>query len=93
VQVQPKYSMAGQNVGGTVVVEVQIDEGGTVILGKVIKLTIRKPRTMTEADARRYGEELKRAALEAAMQWKFKPVEVNGMRVKVIGSITFNFNR
>jgi outer membrane biosynthesis protein TonB len=84
--------MAGQNVGGTVVVEVTIDETGNVILGKAIKLTIRKPAMMTEADARQYGEELRKAAVEAAMQWKFKPVQVNGVPVKVIGNITFTFH-
>jgi hypothetical protein len=92
VQVQPKYSMAGQNVGGTVVVEVTIDEAGNVILGRAIKLTIQKPRMMTEADARRYGEELKKAALDAAMQWKFKPIMVNGVAVKATGNITFTFH-
>jgi YD repeat-containing protein len=93
VRVQPKYSLAGRNVGGTVVVEVMIDEAGNVVTAKPVNVTIRKPRGMTEADARYCGEELKKAALDAAMQWKFHPVKVNGSPVKAVGNITFSFHQ
>ena len=35
---------------------------------------------------------LKDAAVNAARGWKFTPTQLSGTPVKVIGTITFNFN-
>jgi len=34
---------------------------------------------------------LKDAAVEAARQWQFSPTQLSGVAVKVIGTLTFNF--
>jgi protein TonB len=60
---------------GAVVVEVTIDENGSVIAASAIS-----------------GHPLlKDAAVSAARRWKFKPTKLSGQPVKVIGTITFNF--
>jgi TonB family protein len=63
-------------VGGPVVVEILVDERGNVTTARVLS-----------------GHELLRdAALAAARRWKFHRVTLSGVPVKVIGTITFNFN-
>jgi TonB family protein len=63
-------------VSGSVVVEVTIDEVGNVISARALS-----------------GHPLlKDAAVGAAQQWTFKPTYLSGVPVKVIGTITFNFN-
>jgi len=62
-------------VSGTVVVEVTVDETGTVIAARSIS-----------------GHPLLKPAAEtAARGWEFKPTLLQGTPVKVIGTITFNF--
>jgi len=64
------------NVTGAVVVEVTVDEDGNVIAARAIS-----------------GHPLlKDAAVSAARGWKFTPTQLSGEPVKVIGTITFNFN-
>ena len=64
-----------KRIKGHVVVEITIDEKGRVISARPL-----------------YGHKsLRGAALAAAKQWEFQPVELNGQPVKVIGTITFNF--
>jgi protein TonB len=59
-----------------VVVEVTVDEAGNVISARPIS-----------------GHPLlKDAAVAAAKGWKFSPTMLTGVPVKVIGTITFNFN-
>jgi protein TonB len=59
-----------------VVVEVTVDEAGSVIAARAIS-----------------GHPLlKDAAVAAARGWKFSPTMLTGVAVKVIGTITFNFN-
>jgi protein TonB len=79
-------------IGGTVIVEVTIDERGNVISAKAIRATVRKPKGMSDDEARHHGETLKKASVEAAQKWKFKPTKLGGTPIKVIGTITFNFN-
>ena len=63
-------------ISGSVVVEVTADEDGNVISVRSIS-----------------GHPLlKDAAVAAAKEWKFSPTMLSGVPVKVIGTITFNFN-
>jgi TonB family protein len=76
-RVEPVYPPLAHAAGvtGTVVVEVTIDEAGNVI--SAVPLS---------------GHELLRdASVAAAMGWKFMPTKLEGKLVKVIGTITFNF--
>jgi TonB family protein len=62
-------------ITGSVVVEVTVDEAGAVILARAIS-----------------GHPLlKDAAVNAALHWEFKPTTLSGVPVKVIGTLTFNF--
>jgi TonB family protein len=62
-------------ISGSVVVEVVIDEDGYVVRSAAIS-----------------GHPLlKDTAAAAAMGWKFMPTKLEGQPVKVIGTITFNF--
>jgi protein TonB len=59
-----------------VVVEVTVDEQGNVMSARAIS-----------------GHPLlKEAAVAAARGWRFTPTLLTGTPVKVIGTITFNFN-
>ena len=60
---------------GSVVVEVIVDEDGAVISGRAIS----GHSLLTDS------------ALEAARRWEFEPTKVEGVPVKVIGTITFYF--
>jgi TonB family protein len=75
---EPEYPMAAKQgrISGPVIIEVTVDENGKVIDAKSI-----------------CGHDiLAAAALEAARKWQFTPTRLNGVPVKVIGIITFNFN-
>ncbi|HWP43931.1 MAG TPA: energy transducer TonB, partial [Blastocatellia bacterium] len=76
-RVQPAYPILAikTRVSGKVVVEVTIDEEGNVI------------------DARALSGHalLKKVSVDAARGWKWRPTMLNGVPVKVIGTITFNF--
>jgi TonB family protein len=62
-------------ITGSVVVEVTVDEGGAVIAARAIS-----------------GHPLlKDAAVNAARQWQFNPTTLSGVPVKVVGTLTFNF--
>jgi len=62
-------------ISGSVVVEVTIDEVGNVISARALS-----------------GHPLlKDAAVDAARQWQFSPTQLSGIAVKVIGTLTFNF--
>jgi TonB family protein len=76
-RVEPVYPPLAKaaHVSGAVVVEVTIDESGTVQSARAIS-----------------GHPLlKDAAVQAAQGWKFQPTSLSGTPVKVIGTITFNF--
>jgi TonB family protein len=75
---QPNYPPLAKaaRVSGAVVVEVTISEGGDVIAARALS-----------------GHPLlKDSAVTAAKQWRFKPTLLSGEPVKVIGTITFNYN-
>jgi protein TonB len=76
-RVEPAYPMSARSahITGSVVVEVRIDHSGTVVDAKAIN----GPR------------ELQDAAVEAARQWRFQPTSIGGVRVDVVGTLTFNF--
>jgi len=76
-RVEPTYPPLAKaaHVMGAVVVEITIDEEGSVI----------------SANAISGHQLLKGAAVEAAQQWKFKPTLLQGTPVKVVGTITFKF--
>jgi TonB family protein len=76
-----RYDAAGRKteslrISGVVQVEVTVDEEGNV----------QAVRSLSGPD------QLRRAAEQAARGWKFKPTLLDGMPVKVIGTITFRFS-
>ena len=76
-KVEPPYSRMAIQVGakGAVVVEVTIDERGNCVSARALS-----------------GHPLLRdVSVRAALGWKWKPTILNGVPVKVIGTITFNF--
>lgn len=76
-RVEPIYPPLAKaaQVSGSVVVEVTVDEEGNVISARAVS-----------------GHPLlKDAAIAAAQAWTFAPTELQGVRVKVIGTITFDF--
>lgn len=77
-RVEPMYPPLAKTaeISGAVVVEVTVDEDGSVIAARAIS-----------------GHPLlKDAAVTAARGWVFAPTILAGAPVKVIGTITFNFN-
>lgn len=74
---EPVYPISARRarITGAVVVEVLIDESGSVI----------RARAICGPDL------LVNAAVEAARRWRFTPTTVSGSPVKVIGIIKFNF--
>jgi TonB family protein len=76
-KVEPDFSKIQANIKGAVQVEIIVSEQGKVEKAEVIS-----------------GHPLLRqACLEAIRQWEFKPTMVNEDFVKLIGRITFNFER
>jgi TonB family protein len=76
-RVEPAYPPLAKaaQISGSVVVEVTLDEEGKVISARALS-----------------GHPLlKDAAVAAARAWKFAPTMLEGVPVKVIGTITFNF--
>ncbi len=76
-KVEPSYPALAKAacVSGAVVVEVLIDEQGNVSSARVLS-----------------GHPLlKDVSLAAALKWRWNPTMLNGVGVKVIGTITFNF--
>src|SRR5262249_132844 len=76
-KVEPAYPPIAMAIkaGGEVRVWIKVSEKGKVIEAIVLN-----------------GHPLLRdAALEAAKQWEFKPTELSGKPVKVVGVLTFNF--
>jgi TonB family protein len=76
-RVEPAYPQLAKaaRVSGTVVVEVMVNEQGNVV----------------DAHALSGHPLLQQAAVQAARGWKFAPTRINGEPVKVVGTITFNF--
>lgn len=77
-RVEPIYPAAAKRarIEGTVVIEVTVDENGKVIDAK----------SLCGPDI------LARSSIEAARGWRFTPTLVNGVVVKVVGTITFHFH-
>ncbi|MEK6289432.1 MAG: TonB family protein [Acidobacteriota bacterium] len=77
-RVEPRYppDAIAARISGSVVVEVTADEEGRVISARAISGPV----------------ELRGVAVEAAKGWAFRPTSLSGTPVKVIGTITFNFN-
>lgn len=73
--VYPPQAVAAR-IFGTVLVQISIDEGGTV----------------TSANATSGHQLLRDAAVEAARGWTFKPTLVQGKPVKVVGTLSFTFS-
>lgn len=76
-KVQPTYPAIAKaaKAAGAVQVQIIVSEEG-----KVTDATVTSGHPL-----------LRDAALEAARQWEFKPVELSGSPVKVQGTLTFNF--
>lgn len=74
---QPLYPSAAMaaRVGGTVVVQVEVDEGGRV----------------SKAEAVSGPEVLREAAEDAAREARFAPTRLSGQPVRVSGVVTYNF--
>ena len=76
-RVEPPYPRLALQAGvrGSVVVEVTIDEQGNCLAARALS-----------------GHPLLRdVSVKAAVGWKWKPTILNGVPVKVIGTISFNF--
>jgi TonB family protein len=75
---EPSYPIAAKQarISGSVVVEVTVDETGNVM----------SAQTLCGHDY------FARVSEEAARHWRFTPTLLSGQPVKVIGTITFNFN-
>jgi len=78
LRVEPEYPSQARlhRVGGTVVVEIKVDECGRVIDAKTLS----------------GHPDLTDASLKAARQWRFNPTKVEGRPIKVIGTLSFNFH-
>jgi periplasmic protein TonB len=74
---KPAYPPIAQSarVQGIVILEVLIDEGGSVANARVL-------RSIPLLDA---------AALDAVSRWQFTPTELNGRRVALLMTVTVNF--
>jgi TonB family protein len=74
---QPGYPVGARNMGvqGTVIVRVLVDERGKVVEAEPVC----GPGALLEA------------SLNAARHWKFTPTLLDGVPVKVTGTISFNF--
>lgn len=75
---EPVYPVEAKRarVEGAVIVEITVDETGKVIQTRAL-----------------CGDELlSYSAEQAARKWRFTPTLINGAAVKVVGTITFNFN-
>ena len=78
-RVEPRYPQTAVNVrvSGDVEVEVVVDESGRVVSARAVS-----------------GHPLLRsAAISAAREWVFSPTTLGGVPVKVVGTITFKFQR
>jgi TonB family protein len=75
---EPEYPLQARRdrVSGQVIVEVKVDECGRVIDARAVKGHV----------------QLAEGAVNAARQWRFTRSKLAGRPVKVIGTITFNFN-
>ena len=76
-RVEPSYPQEAKSarISGSVVVEVMVSEDGKVEAARAVS-----------------GHPLlKTAAVEAAQQWEFAPTKLEGRAVRVIGTLTFNF--
>ncbi len=76
-KVQPTYPEIARTASatGAVLVQITVNETGEVINARVIKS----------------HPMFNDAALQAAKQWRFKPMELSGKPVKATGILTFNF--
>lgn len=78
-RVMPEYPKMARAAGieGAVVVDVTVNEEGVVVSARAVS-----------------GHQLlHEAAIAAAREWIFEPTVIQGSRVKVVGTITFNFAR
>ncbi|HXU38053.1 MAG TPA: energy transducer TonB [Blastocatellia bacterium] len=77
-RVEPRYPLQARAAGisGSVVVEVTVDEAGKVFAAR----TISGP------------PELREVSVSAARGWEFQRTTLSKVPVRVIGTITFNFN-
>jgi TonB family protein len=76
--VEPSYPPLAQaaRIKGAVIVEVVVDEEGDVLTARALE-----------------GHPLLKVAAErAALGWKFTPTLLDGVPVRVVGTVTFNFN-
>jgi len=82
--VQPDYpkDLQDQGVGGTVTVDIVIDENGRVV--EVALQSNPKPSIL---------DGFVQAAMSAATKWRFKPQTLQGEPIRVRSSITFNLKR
>jgi TonB family protein len=89
--VKPAYPAEAKTaeIGGTISVEVLIDEGGNVISAAAIKTKDADTELAVEiVDA---WTALRAAAEQAAMESKFSPTVLSGNPVKIKGIIVYNF--
>ena len=93
--VEPKYTPAAMNaqITGTVTVDMVVGPDGKVVRSRVARPIEQLDGTKVSAsEARRwFAAGLNVAAIEAAMQWRFKPGLVNGQPANVLVTVTMEF--
>jgi len=94
---QPEYPADAKAAGleGTVLVDVVIDESGTVI-SAVAATEVRKTRWTRgtesgETEVQPADQLLREAAEKAASEARFAPTSLSGTPVKISGTISYNF--
>jgi TonB family protein len=93
-RVAPTYPPIARDIRvfGTVVVQVVVDQQGNVTNARYLNGNFHGPRNIIEDQAKAVAEHLKKAAVDAARKWKFTPTLIGGTAVRVVGTISFNFN-
>lgn len=90
---KPDYPahLRDQGIGGTVSVEVEIDESGMVVSAKAKNSITKKDDDGTTADKIETNLALVEAAEAAARQAQFSPTFLNGEPVRIKGTVVYNF--
>lgn len=92
----PDYpdSARSKNVGGTVAVNIVIDEGGNVVSAKAEPKTLEMNAKSESADGEQESQDnaLLQSAENAAMRARFTPTRLNGVPMKVTGKILYKFS-
>jgi len=91
----PEYPAEAKASGweGTVVVDIVIDESGTVISAVASSVArAYSDENLAQSDSSSFDSLLRDAAVKAGLEARFPPTQINGVPIKVSGSIVYNFS-